>query len=386
MKENPVKKVLVAGGAGYVGSVLVRELLGKGYAVKVFDRLYFGESGLADVRDRIELAAGDIRYMDPSVLEGVDAVIHLAGLYNELTSQYDDGANYRMNTNATASLAFLCKGRGVKRFVLASSCSVYHSGRQENPEEFLDEESELSPKSGFARAKLDAERLLIGMADKDFCPVILRKGTIFGFSPRMRYDLVVNTFLRDALSRGRMNLHFRGEMWRPMLEVRDAARAYIACLEAPEEKVRGEIFNAAGRNYRVSELALHVHQALRAAGESAEIGMAAGHKDVCNFRVSSEKIKRVLGFVPSISVEESVAHMLLEIRAAHFTDFDNPRYCNVSWIQQLLEAEKIIGLTGSVLGPDRKQQGKRSVAATIARLSGGTADRVEAPVLAAKSA
>lgn len=370
MKENSIKKVLVAGGAGYLGAVLVRELLAKGYAVKVFDRLYFGDSGLADVRDQIELVAGDIRYMNPSVLEGVDAVVHLAGLYNELTAQYDEGANYRMSTNATASLAFLCKGKGVKRFVFASSCAVYHSERRDDPEAQLYEDAELAPKDGFARAKLDTEKLLIGMADEDFCPVVLRMGTIFGFSPRMRYDLVVNTFVKDALSRGRINLHYRGEMWRPMLEVRDAARAYIACLEAPEEAVRGEIFNA-GRNYRVSELALRVHQALHAAGEGAEIGMAAGHKDVCNFRVSSEKIKRVLGFVPSITVEESVANMLLELKAAHFTDFENPRYCNVKWIHQLLEAEKIIGLTGSVLGAERSPARGHSVEKTIERLRAG---------------
>lgn len=371
MKENK-GTVLVAGGAGYVGTVLVRELLARGYAVKVFDRLYFNDSGLAEVRDRIELVAGDIRYMNPAMLDGVDSVIHLAGLYNELTSEYDDGANYRMSTNATASMAFLCKGRGVKRFVFASTCAVYHSDGRETAEALLDEEADLSPKDGFARAKLDAEKLLLGMADEAFCPVVLRMGTVFGFSPRMRYDLVVNTFVKDALSRGRMNLHYRGEMWRPMLEVRDAARAYIACLEAPVEKVRGEVFNA-GRNYRVSELALRVYQALRAAGEGVEIGMAAGHKDVCNYRVSSEKVRRVLGFTPAIGVEESVANMLLEIKAAHYTDFENPRYFNVKWIQQLLDAEKIIGLTGSVLGPERSPAAKKGVERTIARLRAGAA-------------
>jgi hypothetical protein len=150
-----------------------------------------------------------------------------------------------------------------------------------------------------------------------------------------------------------MNLHFGGEMWRPMLEVRDAAKAYIACLEAGKGDVKGQVFNVAQRNYRVSELALHIRQAVLGSGGSADIGMDSGHKEVCSYRVSCEKIRRVLGFSASATVEESVSHMLLELRAAHFTDFDNAIYYNVKWIQQLMEAEKIISLTGSVFGPGR---------------------------------
>ncbi len=354
MKENNIQKVLVAGGAGYLGSVLVRELLKKGYSVKVFDRLYFTDSGLRDVRNQIELVVGDIRSMDPTVLDGVDAVINLAGLYNELTELCDPDANCQMNTHATASLAFLCKGKGVKRFVFASSCAVYHQGGAlANPDILFDEKAVVSPETGYGRSKLEAERLLLRMADKNFCPVVLRKGTIFGFSPRMRYDLMVNTFLRDALACGRMTLRSGGEMWRPMLEVRDAARAYIVCLEAPWKAVRGQIFNVAQCNYRVSELALRVRQAMRGSGESAEVGVASGRREECNYRVSCEKIQRVLGFSASTTVEDSVAHMLLELRAAHFTDFDNAIYYNVKWIRQLLEAEKIISLTGSVFSADR---------------------------------
>lgn len=372
MKENIIKKVLVAGGAGYLGCVLVRELLERGFAVRVFDRLYFTDAGLAGVRDRIELATGDIRTMDPAVLDGVDAVVHLAGLYDELAAQYCSAANFRMNLNATAALAFLCKEKGVKRFLFASSCSVYYSGGgQKSPEDLLDETAELAPKSGYARAKLEAEKLLLGMADSGFCPTILRMGTLFGFSERMRYDLLANTFLRDALSLGRMTLHSGGEIWRPVLEVRDAAKAYIACLEAPEDAVAGQIFNAAYRNYRVSELALHIYRALRCAGESSDISMPAGHKDVCSYRVSCEKIKRLAGFTPSISVEESVAYMLLEIKAAHFTDFESARYYNVKWIQQLLEAEKIIGLTGSVLGAGPEPDNIESIRKTMARPRAG---------------
>ena len=371
MNGNMMKKVLVVGGAGYVGSVLVQELLEKGYAVKVFDRLYFGETGLKNVRDRIELVTGDIRCMDPGVLEDVESVINVAGLSNDPTAEYNPEANYQMNTKATASLAFLCKERGIKRFVFASSCSVYYStAGSDNADALLDEESVIAPKAAYSRSKYEAERLLISMADEKFCPVILRKGTIFGFSPRMRYDLVVNTFLRDAMAKGHMRLNFGGEMWRPMLEIRDAAKAYIACMEAPEEKVRGQIFNVASRNFRVSELALHIRQALRAQGENAEIDVDYGYKGVRSYRVSCEKIKRVLGFVPSITVEESVANMLLEIRAAHYTDFDNPRYYNIKWMQQLEDAERVIAVTGSVFGTGRAAL---SAEETIAKLPASVA-------------
>jgi nucleoside-diphosphate-sugar epimerase len=212
----------------------------------------------------------------------------------------------------------------------------------------LDEESEVNPKAAYSGSKFLAERALLEMAGPDFCPVILRKGTVFGFSPRMRYDLVVNTFVKDALSKGAITIHYGGEMWRPLVDVHDVARAYITCLEANEETVKGQVFNVSNRNQRISELALRVREALKQVGVTAEIRADYSYRGVRSYRVSAAKIERVLGFRPVVSVEESVKDLVEKIVAYGYADFDNPRYYNISWMKLLEESERIIGVTGSV--------------------------------------
>ena len=191
------------------------------------------------------------------------------------------------------------------------------------------------------------------MVGQDFCPVILRMGTVYGWSPRMRYDLVVNTFVKDALSRGRITIHYGGEMWRPLVEIRDAARAYLAAIEAPEETVRGQVFNIICRNFRISELAIRVREALRNLGVQVDVDPDFGYKGVRSYRISGEKAERVLNLKPQVGIEESVGHMVEQIRANHYTDWDNPRYYNIRWMKYLEEAEHIIATTGSVFGPPR---------------------------------
>ncbi len=342
-------KILVVGGAGYVGAVLTEELLGRGYAVKVLDRLYYGDDGLRAVRDRIELVVADMRTVGPDVLDGVDAVVNVGGLSNDPTAEYNPQANHEMNTVAPVQLARFCKARGVRRYVCASSCSIYDRGSlHEQADVVQDETFPVAPRAPYSRSKYEAERALLPMADASFCPVLLRKGTVYGFSPRMRYDLVVNTFVKDALTRGVLTLHHGGEMWRPLVDVRDAARAYIACLEAEEEKVRGQIFNWAFQNVRVSELALRVREALRQVGIHVDLRPDYGYKGIRSYRVSAEKIQQVLGVQPKVSVEESVVDMVERIRSGSDTDFDHPRYYNIRWMQLLEEAQRTIAITGTV--------------------------------------
>ncbi len=352
--ENPTKKVLVVGGAGYIGCVLVPELLERGYAVKVFDRMYYGDHGLQTVSDRIEVEVGDIRTMSLATLQDVAAVINLSGLSNDPTAEYNPKANYEMNTVATEKLAHLCKQAGVRRFLFASSCSIYDIGEgNEDQDVLLDETAPVDPKAAYSRSKYEAEQTLLGLADEQFCPVILRKGTVYGFSPRMRYDLVVNTFVKDAFSRGRITPFSGGEMWRPMVEVRDVAKAYIICLQAPEKKVAGQIFNVVHRNFRISELALRVREGLRQAGVAAEITPDYRYKGVRNYRVSGKKLERALDYRPTIAVEESVVDMVERVRRGGFTEFDNPRYYNIRWMKLLEEADHIIDITGTVFdAPD----------------------------------
>ena len=350
-----MNSVLVVGGAGYVGSVLVEELLSRGYSVRVFDRLYFGDVAIRPMRDRIDLVVGDMRAMDPAVLRGVQAVVNVGGLSNDPTAEYNPQANVEMNTTATLSLAALARASGVSRYVFASSASIYDVGVSDHYRDVvLDEDAAVAPRAAYSSSKYQAERGLLDMAGEDFCPVVLRKGTIYGWSPRMRYDLVMNTFVKDALSTGKITIHYGGEMWRPLIDVRDVARAYIAAIEAPDSAVRGQIFNVVYRNFRISELAIRVREALRALGIGVDVYPDFGYKGVRSYRISGDKAERVLNIKPQIGIEESVGHLVQQIRSHGVTDWDNPRYYNIRWMKQLEEAEKILGVTGSAFGAPSK--------------------------------
>jgi nucleoside-diphosphate-sugar epimerase len=344
-----MRKILLVGGAGYVGSVLAEELLERGFAVRILDRLYYGEDGLREIRDRVELVTSDMRVVGPEVLEDVDAVVNLGGLSNDPTAEYNPKANYEMNTIAAKHLAEMCQEVGVQRYVFASSCSVYDRGVGNGQEDFVqDETAHVDPRAAYSGSKRAAEKALLDMSSDTFCPVILRKGTIYGFSHRMRYDLVVNTFVKFGLSKGYITVFYGGEMWRPLVDVRDVARAYIAALRAEEDLVRGEIFNVSFQNMRISELALRTREALRDIGIDIEIKADYGYRGVRSYRVSSKKIERKINFHPKVTVEESVQNMVRQIQRHGYDDFENPKYYNIRWMRLLEEAADIIAITGSV--------------------------------------
>ena len=347
MSQN--QSILVAGGAGYLGCVLVEELLNRGYAVTVFDRLFFGDRGLEKVRDRIRLVSGDIRAIPSSVLENAAAVINLAGLSNDPTAEYHPEANHQMNAVAARALAEMAKQAGIRRYLYASSCSIYDVGVvDEDRDVLLTEEAPVAPHAAYAVSKLAGERGILELGDNNFCPVVLRMGTLFGFSPRMRYDLVVNTFVKDAMQHGRLTLHYGGQMWRPLVDVRDAARAHVIALEASEQLVSGQIFNVVAGNFRISELALRAAETLREIGLTVEIKTAFQYAGVRNYRVSGKKSLSVLGYKPLVTVEESIRHMVEHIRAAGYTNFDHDRYYNIRWMKLLEEVQGIIGITGTL--------------------------------------
>jgi nucleoside-diphosphate-sugar epimerase len=338
--------ILVTGGAGYIGSVAVRQLLDKGEAVRVFDKLYFGEDGLAEVADKIDLVQGDIRTFDPAVLDGCNAVIHLAGLSNDPTAEFNPKANHEINTTGTDVVARACKERGVSRFIFASTCSIYDLGFYA-PDFLRDEESEVRPRAAYAVSNYEAERILLKMADDRFCPVILRQGTVYGWSPRMRYDLVVNTFVRDAITKGELTVHAGGEMWRPLVDVTDLSRVYIACVEAPEELVRGKIFNVVEKNYRILELAHWVREAFRPI-KKIEIEVDYTNYKTRSYRVSGQRIETVLGVKPLVAVKDSVEMMVRMIHSNSHLDLFNPRYYNIQWMTLLAEMESTLRRIGGV--------------------------------------
>jgi nucleoside-diphosphate-sugar epimerase len=207
----------------------------------------------------------------------------------------------------------------------------------------------VEPHSAYASSKLQAERGILPLADADFAPVAFRKGTIYGFSPRMRYDLVVNAFVKDALSKGELSVHYGGEMWRPLIDINDVARGYITALECDPSLIAGEVFNLSGGNHRISELALRTQRALSEHGVNAELKVDYEYRLVRTYRVSTEKIAERLNFQPKISVEESVAHMVREIAAHGFTDFSHPKYYNMEWMKLLEGAVEVVSSKGYVL-------------------------------------
>jgi nucleoside-diphosphate-sugar epimerase len=349
-----MRKVLVVGGAGYVGCVLAEELLAKGYSVRILDRMFFGREPSKHFLDRVELIVDDMREFNESHVEDCGAVINVGGLSNDPTAEFNPRANEELNTIASIHVAEVAKRAGVPRLIFASTCSIYDRGVDEEANDILqDEQSEVEPKAAYATSKLAAEQAILALADQNFSPVSFRKGTIFGFSPRMRYDLVVNAFVKDALSKGKLSVHYGGAMWRPMIDVKDVARAYVTALEADPELIRGEVFNLTAGNFRISELALRVQRALSDMGIKVELDVDYSYRLVRSYRVSGEKILRILGFQPRVTLEESVEHMVKEIDHLGYTDFSNPRYYNIEWMKLLEESVDIVATHGYVLSkPD----------------------------------
>lgn len=332
MDQN--RKILVTGGGGYIGVVTVEELLKNGYQVKVLDTFYWGTRPLNHLRDKIELIKQDIRDVKPQILANVSHVIHLAGLSNDPMAEYNPTANFQINTQATKRFAQMCKEKGVDKFIYASSASIYY---QETANDSLqDEKSPVNPKAAYSLSKHLPETELLKMVNASFCPVIFRQGTVFGFSPKMRYDLVVNTMVKDALATGKITVLCRGKQWRPLVDVRDVARAYILALCAPEEKIRGQIFNLAYKNYKILPLAKVVKKALEnATNSNIKIEVDLSDRKDRSYRISTSKIKKVLGWRPPTSIEDSVRDMVKNIEKWNFKDFSNPRYFNIEWMKLL---------------------------------------------------
>jgi len=341
--------VLVTGGGGYIGAILVEELVSKGYSVKVLDSLLWGERPLAKFKDKIEVIQMDIRNVTPDVLQGVTAVIHQAGFSNDPMANYNPEANFEVNTTATINFAKLCKKQGVKRFTLASSASIYDRGFLATDDVMQTEESDVEPKAAYSLSKFEAEKGLISLADNDFCPVILRQGTVYGFSPRMRYDLVVNAMVKTALEKNKITVFCGGEQWRPLVDVRDVALAHIAAIEAEHSQVCGETFNVMYKNYRILELAHWVQKVLRKELQlNPEIEVDYSPRQDRSYRISGEKITKVMGWTPTTSVEDSIKHMVKQIQAYGYADFSHPRYFNIEWMKMLCDVQEILKKSGKI--------------------------------------
>ncbi len=330
-------RVLVTGGGGYIGLELCRQLLERGDRVRVVDRFFFGTAPLealaAEYPDRVEVITGDLRGWDDSWLDGVDGVSHLAGLSNDPTAEYNPDANWQMNAIATERLGEACKRRGVRRFVFGSSASLYDGI---GPGMF-DEQTPVEPRGAYSISKRYGEEALLHLAGGDFSPTILRQGTVYGYSPRMRFDLVVNTFVRDAITRQKLFLHGGGWQWRPLVDVTDVARAHLVVLDAPIETVGGEIFNLMQENYQVRQLAMLVAGSLLLLGRTIKLEDAPLPKIVRDYRMTNLKMTQRTGFTPAVTVLESIDTMLKMLPIDDVAYLTNPRHNNIAWMTMLEE-------------------------------------------------
>jgi nucleoside-diphosphate-sugar epimerase len=325
-------RILVTGGAGYIGSVLIPKLLDRGHEVRVVDRMFWGPPHYAEMPG-VELVNADVRKLPEGVFEGIDAVDHLAGFSNDPTAEFSPDANWQMNAVATDTIAKLCRDAGVRRLVFGSSCSLYDGA--EDTESLLDEDAALAPRGAYATSKRYSEEALLAHGGEAFEPVILRQATVFGASPRMRFDLVVNAFVKDALVRQRLILHGGGRMWRPLVSVNDLSDAHVACLEAPTELVAGEVFNVVGANYQVRELAEVVANALVKLGKPVALEDGPLPKIVRNYKCTGQKLSKRLDLnlntTPAIAVEE-----LVELYGkAPVESLGHPKYYNIAWMELL---------------------------------------------------
>lgn len=316
-------RILVTGGAGYLGSVLVPTLLARGYDVRVVDIGLFGVNHLPE---DAEVILGDVLDFDEAWLDGVQAVIHLAGLSNDPMAEFSPRLNYLLNSASPAIVATAAKKAGIKRFIFASTCSVY--GLSDSRE--MGEDDPVSPCPPYPVSKLMAERALLCLTDDTFLPIILRKGTVVGWSSRMRYDLVVNTMVKTAITQGKIVVYTPSQ-WRPIIDVRDVATAYVRALDS--DPTTTGIFNIAYDNYTIGRLADEVAATLQEHGITAPLDIL-NRQDQRSYRVSMKKAYSHLDFRASIPPAQSATAVFENLHDP--ASLDDPLNLNVEWMKRHL--------------------------------------------------
>lgn len=337
-RSRPVNRVLVVGGAGYLGSVLVPLLLERGYKTRVFDSFLFGDKALEAFKSHpdCELAPGDIRDIQAVVqaMRDCDAVIHLAAIVGDPACDQNETLAIEVNRAAVRMLVEVARGSGVSRFLFASTCSVYGAS-----DFLMDERTRVDPISTYAKTKADSEQILVGARTPDFHPTVLRLGTLFGLSPRIRFDLVVNLLVAKAATTGRITI-FNGDQWRPFVHVQDAARAFVVCLEANPEVVSGEIFNAGA--FAMNCRLLDVGETIARLLPKTEIEHVQ-NADKRNYRVAFDKIHTRLGFACERTLEDGVQEIYALLRSGRIDDFRKDDFNNqamTSIFARTAEAER----------------------------------------------
>ncbi|MEX2285945.1 MAG: NAD-dependent epimerase/dehydratase [Planctomycetaceae bacterium] len=329
---NRFETILVTGGGGYVGSVLVPKLLRAGYRVRVLDLFLFGEhvfGGLAD-NARLESIRGDLRDRGllERVLSGCDAVIHLACISNDPSFELDPDLGKSINYDAFRPLVEIARDSGVRRFIYASSSSVYGVKQEENVTEVL----ALEPLTDYSKYKALCEDVLREYQSPGFTTITLRPATVCGYAPRLRLDLAVNILTNHAVNNGRIRV-FGGSQYRPNLHIDDMADLYVKLLELPDDSVAGKVWNVGYENLQIRAIAELVRVAV---GPGRVSVVTEPTDDLRSYRVASEKIANDIAFVPRYSVRDAIDDLVAAFGSGKVPDaMTDPRYYNIKTMQQV---------------------------------------------------
>ena len=317
-----MKKILLAGGAGYIGTELCKRLLKLDYKVTVIDDLWFGNN----LDPKVELIKKDLFQVSHTELKGFDTVIFLAGVSNDPMAEFSHSENFIQNAACPAYLAYESKRAGVKRFIYASSCSVYGY----TVDELYDESAPTTCGYPYGISKLQGENGVMQLVDKNFSGISLRQGTVCGYSDRMRFDLVVNTMFKNAITLGEITVN-NPSIWRPIYHIQDACSAFIRAIQAPDN-ISG-IFNVASDNYTLGQIG-DIVSAEMSKNLKKEIKMHINDmQDFRNYKVSTTHAKNTLGFTPIYGIKD-IINQLFE-KAGSFTNFDDDKYYNIRVFESL---------------------------------------------------
>jgi nucleoside-diphosphate-sugar epimerase len=335
------ERILVTGHQGYIGSVMAPHLLRAGYEVIGLDTGYFEQCTFVPDIQRVPWICKDIREVDRTDFQGVYGVIHLAALSNDPIGNLDARWTDEINYEASVRIATLAKAAGVERFLFSSSCIMYGMSSVAD----VSEESPLDPKTEYARSKVQAEEAIRKLAGPSFSPTFLRNGTIYGVSPRMRFDTVLNDLIGAAASTGKITLHSDGKPWRPVVHVEDVARAFIAVLQAPRGLIHGEAFNIGANhlNHQVRELAEIAAETV--SGCQLEI-LAQPGADQRTYKADFKKFARAFPqFEFQWTAKKGARQLYDTFRASTLTEdlYRDKRFTRLKWLRHLLDQQRLDG-------------------------------------------